>query len=85
MQIFLQSDNTAVLQAALEFKASSPMLVSLAADISLQIEHSEWEPLWGRHLRGIYNTVADSLSRKFEGASLLEILKDVKEITKASL
>jgi len=80
VQIFLKTDNTAALRAALEFKASSPIMCSLAAEISIQLEADGWDPLWGRHLRGIHNTLADSLSRMFEGESLPEILVNVRRV-----
>eukprot|EP00435_Cladocopium_sp_Y103_P027145 s3386_g6.t1 len=38
IRLFIQSDNTAALKAALDFQASSPLMCSLAAEISIQLE-----------------------------------------------
>ena len=78
--MFIQSDNTAALRAALEFHASSPLMSSLAAEIAIRIECAGWEPLRGKHIRGIHNTVVDALSRFCEGIPLPECLKSAREI-----
>ena len=80
VRMFIQSDNTAALRAALEFHASSPLMSSLAAEMAIRIECAGWEPLWGKHIRGIHNTVADALSRFCEGIPLPECLKSAREI-----
>ncbi|CAE7281168.1 Kcnh1, partial [Symbiodinium necroappetens] len=49
-QILLRTDNTSTLQAALEHRASSPLLVALAAEIALSLEVRQLMPLWGQHV-----------------------------------
>ena len=62
-QILLRTDNTSTLQAALEHRASSPLLVALAAEIALSLEVRQLMPLWGQHVPGSLNVIADKLSR----------------------
>ena len=62
-KVFLRSDNTATLQASLQFQAKSPLLRQIAAELVLEIEHQQLGALEGRHIRGLLNQIADSLSR----------------------
>ena len=61
-QIFLRTDNVSALIAALDFKAKSPIMNQLAAEISLQIEALNLN-LNGSHIAGLLNDTADKLSR----------------------
>ena len=62
-RVFLRSDNAATLLAALSFTSKSPYLTRLAGELILELEFLELPPLEGRHVRGLLNTIADSLSR----------------------
>lgn len=62
-RVFLRSDNTATLQAALTFKASSPIVNFIAGEIVLELEALGQSGIEGRHIRGIHNDWADALSR----------------------
>lgn len=62
-QYFIRSDNVAALQAALNFKAKSPLMTQLVVEIILELESQGLGELTGRHLAGLLNDVADKLSR----------------------
>lgn len=62
-QLFFRADNVAALQAALEFKAHSPIMALLAGEVALELEHLDLPELQGRHLAGLLNDTADKLSR----------------------
>ena len=51
-QVVLHTDNTSVLTAALEHKAASPIMTRLAAEVALQLESFQLDPLWGQHVPG---------------------------------
>ena len=68
--VALESDNTATLQAALEFRASSPLMLALAAEVSLELEANALELQFAHHIRGIQNWEADALSRLSAGAEV---------------
>ena len=63
VRFFLQTDNSAALQAALEFKAKSPLLTYIASELTVTLAAFNVAPLWGEHLPGVLNDVADALSR----------------------
>ena len=60
---YLRTDNTAALQAALEYKAKSPILVQLTVETMLEAHALGWPCLQGRHIQGVLNDTADRLSR----------------------
>ena len=70
MGIFLRSDNVATIQAALTFKASSPVVNFIAGELVLELEALGQSSIEGRHIRGIHNDWADSLSRGVVPADL---------------
>lgn len=75
-KIFLRSDNVATLQAATQFKARSPLLNRIAAELVIELEVQGQSSVQGRHIRGILNSFADALSR---GVVPLE-LKGIQEV-----
>lgn len=62
-QVLIRTDNTSALRAAAEYKAKSPILCQLAAEISIQVELMQLLPLQAEHVAGIENDIADRLSR----------------------
>ena len=60
---YIRTDNTAALQAALEYKAKSPLLVQLTVEVMMEAHALGWPYLQGRHIQGALNEMADSLSR----------------------
>ena len=68
--VALESDNTATLQAALDFRASSPLMLALAAEVSLELEANSLELQFAHHIRGVANYEADALSRLSLGAAI---------------
>lgn len=60
---FIRTDNSAALQAALEYKAKSPLLVQLTVELMLEAYARGWPCLKGRHIQGVLNDTADKLSR----------------------
>ena len=63
IKIFLRTDNTATIQAAMEFRAGSPVMAQLAAEVSLQLAIHQLLPIYAQHVPGILNDLADRLSR----------------------
>lgn len=61
--IVLRCDNTAVLSAAFTYKASSPILAQLTAEIALELESMNMRHLIPQHVPGVLNRIADKLSR----------------------
>ena len=72
-QVFLRSDNTSAVQASTEYKAKSPILTYLAAELAVQIEGFGMCPIKGRHIPGVLNAVADALSRDIVPAKLAHV------------
>ena len=62
-QVWLRADNTGTLIAATRLKASSPLLVQLAAEFGLELSAQGLACVWGDHVPGVLNTTADHLSR----------------------
>lgn len=75
-RIYLRSDNVATLQAATQFKARSPLLNRIAAELVIELELQGQSSVQGRHIRGILNSFADALSR----GSLPSELKGIREL-----
>ena len=75
-RIFLRSDNVATLQAATKFKARSPLLNRIAAELVIELEVQGQSTVQGRHIRGVLNSFADSLSR----GSVPAALKGIQEV-----
>lgn len=62
-QVLIRTDNMAALRASSEFKAKSPILTQLAAEISILVEILQLLPLQAEHVPGLVNDIADRLSR----------------------
>ena len=62
-RIMIRSDNMAVVSAAFQYKASSPIMVQLTAELVLQLEHMEVAHVVSQHVPGALNLIADKLSR----------------------
>ena len=63
VQWFIRSDNQAALIAALELGTSSPLMTQLAVELAILIEAQGGRCVKGRHVAGVLNRWADSLSR----------------------
>ena len=61
--VMLRTDNTAVIQAVRCSRASSPIIVQMAAKISLCCALLQLQPMIAQHVPGIFNELADRLSR----------------------
>ena len=59
-QIWLR---TATISAAMDYRAKSPLMVQLAAEISIQIEVHQLAQIRAEHVLGIRNKLANQLSR----------------------
>lgn len=70
VHIVVQSDSTSALEAATKFKAHSPIMVRLACEVAIEVELLGIDALWGRHIPGVRNTLADRLSRVAEGYAI---------------
>ena len=79
-QVIVETDNTAALQAALNFQASSPIMQYLAAEVALELESQTLDMLWGTHIRGVANHEADALSRLSQGAAIPSSLRHVNRL-----
>lgn len=62
-RILLRTDNAATISAAMDYRAKSPLMVQLAAEISMQMEVHQLSQLRAEHVLGISNKIADQLSR----------------------
>lgn len=62
-RILLRTDNAATISAAMDYGAKSPLMVQLAAEISMQMEVHQLSQLRAEHVLGISNKIADQLSR----------------------
>lgn len=74
VQIVVQSDSSSALEAVVNFKAHSPLMVRLACELAIEVESLGINALWGRHIPGIRNTLADRLSRVAEGYPVPAVL-----------
>ena len=67
--MFLSTDNTGMLHAGLELRASSPGMVKAAAELAC-LRQFDIEMSQGSHLRSAANYLADALSRLSQGAAV---------------
>lgn len=79
-QILLRTDNTATIQAAIYHKASSPLMIQLAAEVALQIEAFGLLALFAQHVPGVLNEIADRLSRMGSNPVLPHQLRNVRQL-----
>ena len=79
-QILLRTDNTATIQAAIHHKASSPLMIQLAAEVALQIEAFGLLALFAQHVPGVLNEIADRLSRMGSNPVLPHQLRNVRQL-----
>ncbi|CAK9112875.1 unnamed protein product [Durusdinium trenchii] len=61
--VLLRVDNTATLAAALDLRGKSPIMAQLAAELAMELEHLGVPFIWGQHVPGVMNDIADRLSR----------------------
>ena len=61
--VLLRVDNTATLMAAMELRGRSMLMAQLAAEVALEVERLQLPHMWGQHIPGLANDVADRLSR----------------------
>lgn len=79
--ILLKTDNTATLQAAMELRGKSVLMAQLASEVALEIEAIQVPYLWGQHVAGILNDIADKLSRMHEHSAVPAELSDAECVT----
>ena len=60
--VVLRTDNSASVQAALNFQASSPVMQQLCAELALRVEAMQVQ-VWPQHIPGVLNVISDALSR----------------------
>ena len=65
--VTIRTDNMAVVAAAFEYRASSPIMVQLTAEVMLQLESMGVSHHTSQHVPGLLNDIADKLSRHHEG------------------
>lgn len=75
-RIIFRGDNSSTLEAIMQHRAGSPIMVQLAAEVSLELEALEIPHVWAHHVPGILNDVADALSRMSQGHQLPAVLKE---------
>ena len=75
MRIILRSDNTATIQAALKYKASSPLMLQLTVELMLELESLQINHVVPQHVAGQLNYVADALSRLSHRNEIPQCLK----------
>ena len=80
-QVTLRTDNMATIQAAMEYRAKSPIMTQLAAEISIQVELMQLQPLRAEHVPGILNDIADRLSRMRAGDAAPEPLQHAEQLS----
>ena len=85
IQFYIHSDSTSALHTATTLRGKSPLMSQLAGEIALTLESFEIDALWGRHLRGVLNVLADPLSRLSEGSTVPESLQDATRMTVPAL
>eukprot|EP00435_Cladocopium_sp_Y103_P028266 s2421_g7.t1 len=79
--VFLSTDNTGVLHAGLQLRASSPGMVKVAAELACVLRQFDIEMCHGSHLRSAANYLADALSRLSQGAAVPARLVPVLRLT----
>ena len=79
--VFLSTDNTGVLHAGLQLRASSPGMVKVAAELACALRQFDIEMSQGSHLRSAANYFADALSRLSQGAAVPARLVPVLRLT----
>lgn len=72
------TDNTATIQAALQFQASSPIMLQLCAELSLLFETIQVASEMAQHVPGVLNVISDALSRLSQGAKFAQDLIQCK-------
>ena len=78
-RVVLRNDNTSALRTAFSYKASSPIMTQLAAEIFLEMESQNVIHLIPQHLPGALNFVPDQLSRP-QTAKLPAVLHNVPKV-----
>ena len=78
--ILFRADNTSTLAATLELRGRSPIMALVAADLALELEALQVPHIWGQHVAGILNDIADRLSRMSELPELPHVLTNVHRV-----
>ena len=76
--VVFRTDNTATIQAALQFQASSPIMMQLCAELSLLLETTHVSSVMAQHVPGTLNVICDALSRLSQGAQFPSDLEQCK-------
>ena len=79
--VVFRTDNTATIQAALQFQASSPIMMQLCAEMSLRLETMQVASVMAQHVPGALNVICDALSRLSQGAAFPSELAQCKCLT----
>eukprot|EP00435_Cladocopium_sp_Y103_P027100 s2345_g6.t1 len=82
--VHLTTDNTGVLHIALNLRASSPGMVTLAAELACGLRQFDIDLQQGGHVRSAANYLADALSRLSKGAAVPVQLAPVPRILTGS-
>ncbi|CAE8696540.1 unnamed protein product, partial [Polarella glacialis] len=78
VRVAIESDSTSALQASMTLRAHSPQMNRLSGEVALELEANGLDLLWGAHISGADNYLADALSRLSQGASVPECLRDAE-------
>jgi hypothetical protein len=78
VRVVIESDSTSALQASMTLRAHSPQMNRLSGEVALELEANGLDLLWGAHISGADNYLADALSRLSQGASVPECLRDAE-------
>ena len=81
VQLVEKTDNKATLQAAMEFKAKSPLMMLLAAEVALELVAQSVEMCWGARVPGVLSRQADALSRVNQGAVVPSTLSECEVLS----
>ena len=76
--VILRTDNSASVQAALNFQASSPVMQQLCAELALRVEAMQIQ-VWPQHIPGALNVISDALSRQNSDAQFPQELTNSQQ------
>ena len=78
--VALQTDNTGVLETALQLRSSKAGMATLAAELVVVLRDLDVQISFGRHLRSAENYLADALSRLGAGKSVPAQLQSIPRV-----
>ena len=79
--IAVESDNTAVLEAATTLASGKALMNAVAAEVALILEEMDLQITFVEHVAGVNNYVADALSRLAQGKPLPQVLASSERVT----